>query len=180
MEEIWKDIEGYEGKYQISNLGRIRILKIMILQETKHGYISINLYKNGKSRRQTVHRLVAKHFIPNLQNKRCVNHIDSNRKNNRVDNLEWCTDKENMQHSMKYGYSKNLLDRLQKIREKRKKKINQYDLDGNFIKQWNSLTEAAKMLGKKKCGAISNCCKNRNKTAYGYKWQYAEGGETDV
>lgn len=170
-------MNGYEGKYQISNLGRIRILKMMVLQETRGGYLSVNLYKNGKSKRQAVHRLVAKHFIPNLENKRCVNHIDSNRKNNCIDNLEWCTNKENTRHSMKYGYSQNLLDRLQNLREKRKKKINQYDLENNFIKQWDCMNEAARAFGCKKSGSISNCCSGKNKTAYGYKWKYAEGGE---
>ena len=180
MQEIWKDVEGYEGKYQVSNLGRMRILKNMILQTTPTGYISINLYKNGKGKRTSVHRLVAKAFIPNPENKPYINHKDTNRSNNCINNLEWCTPKENTQHSIKYGNSKNLLKRLETIREKYKRKINQYDLDGNFIKQWDSLNEAARFLNKKSSGPISNCCSGKIKTAYGYKWEYAEGGETNV
>lgn len=177
MKEIWKDIEGYEGKYQISNLGKIRILKEMVLQVNKNGYVTINLYKNAKSKRVTVHRLVAKHFILNPENKKCVNHKDCNRTNNNVNNLEWCTHKENTQYSMKYGNSKNLIKRLNDIRPQTQKKVNQYDLKGNFVRQWESLNEAGRGMGKNSGGAIVNCCKGRIKTAYGYKWEYAEGGE---
>ena len=161
-------------------MGNMRILKNMVLQKTPRGYISINLYKNGKSKRMSVHRLVAKAFIPNPKNKPYINHKDANRSNNIISNLEWCTPKENTQHSIKNGNNKDLFERLQDIRNKSKKRINQYDLDGNFIKQWNSLNEAASFLNKTSSGAISNCCSGKNKTAYGYKWKYSEGGETNV
>lgn len=107
MEEIWKDIEGYEGEYQISNLGRVKSLErfvpfsshkklikeqIRVSRVGKNGYEYIGLRKNE---RYTVHQLVAKAFIPNLENKPCVDHINGNRCDNRVENLRWCTHKEN-------------------------------------------------------------------------------------
>lgn len=180
MQEIWKDIEGYEGKYQISNFGRARILKELVLQTNRDGYVTINLNKNGKGKRVTVHRLVAKHFISNPENKDCVNHKDCNRTNNNVNNLEWCTYKENTQYSIKYGNSKDLIKRLESLREKQKKIVNQYSLNGEFLNQFKSLAEAAQFIGKgKSSGPISNCCRGIFKTAYGYKWKYARSGEFD-
>jgi hypothetical protein len=105
MEEIWKDIPNYEGYYQISNLGRVKsianrnkksrkkdIYKVFVKAK---GYSEVGLYKDGKSKYFLVHRLVAKAFIPNPLNKPCVNHKDCIKTNNRVDNLEWCSYKEN-------------------------------------------------------------------------------------
>lgn len=101
MEEIWKDIEGYEGLYQVSNLGRVHslyrniILKGFIDQD---GYRLVTIYKNNTKSNKTIHRLVAQAFIPNPENKSHVNHIDEDKTNNRVDNLEWMTAKENINH----------------------------------------------------------------------------------
>ena len=123
IEEIWKDIKGYEGYYQVSNLGRIksldrmknnqyneyfmsgRILKSSIIKDKGYCRVSLNNGKGRKSKR--VHRLVAEAFIPNLENKPEVNHIDGNKLNNCADNLEWCTNKENIEHSIKTGLRKN-------------------------------------------------------------------------
>ena len=103
MQEIWKDIPGYEGKYQISNLGNVmslhfkrsptnkRLLKPM--SDNGYGYLKVMLRDNGSYKMKSIHRLVAEAFIPNPEEKPNVNHIDSNPKNNRVDNLEWCTQK---------------------------------------------------------------------------------------
>ena len=110
MQEIWKDIKGYEGKYQVSNLGRVRSLydqnqfkkthRIKLLKfNIRSGYYNVNLNNHRKRKNFQVHRLVAFAFIPNFDNKPIINHIDENRLNNKVDNLEWCTQKENVLHS---------------------------------------------------------------------------------
>lgn len=122
MEEIWRDIEGYEGHYQVSNLGRVKslerymngrnggksLLKERILKPIKNnrGYLNVNLSKNRKRKNANIHRLVAKAFIPNPDNKPEVNHVDTNKKNNRADNLEWATTKENIRHAWEKGLCK--------------------------------------------------------------------------
>lgn len=119
MEDFWKDIEGFEGLYQISNLGRVKSLsrmkkskhgtmymikeKFLIHRKDKYGYFKLILSNNGKQFNKFSHRLVAESFIPNINNKPCVNHIDGNKQNNSVENLEWCTNKENTQHALKTG-----------------------------------------------------------------------------
>ena len=116
--EIWKDITGYEGIYQISNHGRVRRiwkksrtnpegkLKILKMSITGYGYYSLYLFKNGKRKQYTIHKLVAVEFIENPLNKPQVNHIDGNKINNHVDNLEWCTCSENIKHAYKTGLKK--------------------------------------------------------------------------
>ena len=117
--EVWKDIKGYEGIYQVSNLGRVRSLdreitypngkiglykgKIIKLKMSKYGYIVFHFSVGNKKKALSVHRLVAEAFIPNPENKKCVNHLDCNRANNKVSNLEWCTHQENVQYSIKCG-----------------------------------------------------------------------------
>lgn len=117
--EVWKDIKGYEGIYQVSNLGRVRSLdreitypngkiglykgKIIKLKMSKYGYIVFHFSVDNKKKALSVHRLVAQAFIPNPENKKCVNHLDCNRTNNKVSNLEWCTHQENVQYSIKCG-----------------------------------------------------------------------------
>ena len=119
MEEIWKDIENYEGLYQVSNLGRVKSLprkritptgwpylskeKILTPKLRKDGYLEISLYTKGKSKSYFIHRLVAQAFIPNTESKPQVNHIDGDKTNNQVNNLEWATREENMQHAFKTG-----------------------------------------------------------------------------
>lgn len=118
INEIWKDIEGYEGLYQISNLGRVKslereawngqayhILKCRILKQRliSTGYLMTTMSKNGKAITPLVHRLVAETFIPNPENKPTVNHINGNKTDNRLENLEWCTYSENEQHAWKTG-----------------------------------------------------------------------------
>jgi hypothetical protein len=105
--EIWKDITGYEGIYQISNLGNVkntntsRILKPRL---NSNGYKFVTLHCNGKKKMMRIHRLIAIHYIPNDENKQCVDHIDNNRTNNKLSNLRWCT---NQQNNMNQSISKN-------------------------------------------------------------------------
>lgn len=112
MKEIWKDVVGYEGLYQISNIGRIKSLNYnktkkenIMKQRCVKGkeYFSIGIMKDGVSKEYKIHRLVAIAFIPNPDNKPQINHKDSDPKNNNVENLEWCTSAENIQHAFKYG-----------------------------------------------------------------------------
>ena len=111
MEEIWKDIEDYEGLYQVSNLGRVKSLICRGLKRDKvlkagvdtQGYLLVNLYKSGKPKSKSIHRLVASAFIPNTLIKHQVNHLDANKKNNCINNLEWTTPSENIKHAIEMG-----------------------------------------------------------------------------
>ena len=121
MKEIWKDIEGYEGLYQISNLGNVKSLhrianipnghrkvKERILKQTENrGYRAVIISKEKTRKEFSAHRLVAFHFIPNPENKPEVNHIDGNKSNNKVENLEWVTPSENIRHSYAVGLARN-------------------------------------------------------------------------
>jgi hypothetical protein len=102
--ELWLPIKGYEGLYEVSNTGFVRSIKSdkVLKMENKNGYFSVNLYKNGQVHKY-VHRLVAQTFIDNPNNHQEVNHIDCNKHNNRVDNLEWCDRKQNLKHSYEHG-----------------------------------------------------------------------------
>lgn len=177
MEEIWKDIPNYEGYYQARNLGRIRSVdreidvngknqhckfkckqlikgKIMKSKLTKDGYYEIGLTKNGKTKYIRVHRLIAITFIPNLNNYPVINHINHNRLDNRVENLEWCSIKYNTRYS-------------------NAKKIIQLDKNKKQVKLWECMSDVYNELGI--CVSnLSKCCHNNNLTAGGYHWKYYE------
>lgn len=106
MQEIWKSIEGYEGLYEVSNLGEVRNQSKVLAQRTNMGYKYITLYKEGKTSSKAIHRLVAIAFIPNTENKPEVNHKDGDKQNNHIDNLEWCTPSENSYHAYATGLKK--------------------------------------------------------------------------
>lgn len=173
MKGIWKNIKDFEI-YQVSNLGNVRrynkaneydkrIKKYTYLkfQTTKRGYLQVSLYKNGKQYRKTIHRLVAETFIPNYNNYSQVNHINEIKSDNKVENLEWCDN----------WYNSHFGNHIENARIGHFKKINQYDLNNNFIKQWNSIIEASNTL-KIDTSSISKVCKNKRKTAGGYVWKY--------
>ncbi len=176
MEEIWKDIKGYEGLYRVSNLGEIfsiRRNKKMSLRLNKcRGYYDINLIKNKTSKRIHIHRLVAETFISNPNNYPCVNHKDENKTNNYVDNLEWCTYKYNNNYgSAQKKRFETFKKRNIKIKAFQPKIITQYDLNGSFIKNWNSIKEAQNELN---ISHISEVCNNKRKTAGKYIWRFKE------
>ena len=163
--EIWKDIKEYEGKYQVSSLGRIKSLyrwngKAFYSREhiiksyiNKNGYVYIALMKNNKNKNCRLHRLVADAFIPNPENKPQVNHIDGDKTNNRVDNLEWCTQSENEIHAYNNGLANN---------DNQKIKLIQYDIQGNLLNVYNSLKEASDKTGVN-ISKISHCINNKYK-----------------
>lgn len=123
--------------------------------------------KQGKRTTKNVHRLTAEEFIPNPNNYEQVNHIDENKENNCIDNLEWCT----LTYNINYGYGKY------KHAEHLKRKVFQYDINMNFIKEWSSATEAWRNLTIHK-NNIMKCCKGEQKTAGGYIWRYADERNT--
>ena len=181
MEEIWKDVVGYEGLYQVSNMGRVRSLtrKVKIQNtnknrifrgsikagcyELKNGYHVVSLYKNGKSKRFFTHRLVAVAFLENPLNLPQVNHKDENKKNNSVDNLEWC----NAKYNTNYGNC------IEKRIAPQRVKVSQFSMDGKYIKTYESMAYIERKLGFNH-SAICMCCKGETHSAYGYKWKYAK------
>lgn len=175
MKETWEPIKDYENLYEISNLGRVRSLlkwdlnkrkfqpsiRIMKLREDKDGYCIIDLHKNKKSKTFKVHRLVAQTYIPNVNNLPQINHKNEIKNDNRVENLEWCTNEYNAVYGTK----------VQRASEKHKKHILKYDLKGNFIKEYNSLKEAS-IDTNVFFTNISAVCRGKQKTAYGFIWKY--------
>lgn len=185
-EEIWKDIPDYEGLYMVSNLGRVKSLKrntaherIMCLKKDKGGYLYVGLSKNGIVNYKKVHRLVAQAFIPNLENKYSVNHIDGNKQNNRLDNLEWATAKEQAFHALSIGLwkrSKKTNDKIKSSTKPRYKQVIQKDDDGNIIKIWDSISNASREIGVP-VPHIVRVCKGIRKHARGFIWEYYLGGD---
>ena len=167
--EEWRDIKGYEGKYQVSNLGHVKSLqykrlgkeRILIPYVSNRGYYTVALSMNSKKVVRTIHRLVAETFVDNIDDLPMVNHIDGNKKNNRADNLEWCTQKHNIEHAWESGLAKKDNNRV----------IYQFDLGMNFIKKYKSQTEASKETGIKQA-EISKCCNGLRNKAGDYIWCY--------
>lgn len=187
MKEVWKDIEKYEKYYMVSNLGRIKRkerftynkkrninyhLKEMIVHpsDNGHGYLMIRLYPDYKP--YYIHRLVAQAFIINLNKSPQVNHIDGNKKNNSVNNLEWVTPSENQVHSYSVLKTKYNLTGLKKSIEKQKKKVLMIDNNNNILKKYDSISEASRE-NKISPSVICGCCKGIYKTGKGYYWKYA-------
>lgn len=168
--EIYRDIEGYSGLYQVSNLGNVKSLDMVVpskngstqirkgrvLKPSKahNGYLHIMLCKDGNRYTHTIHRLVAETFLPNPDNLPQVNHRDENKENNTVDNLEYCTAK----YNINYGTA---IERLSK-------KV--LCVETGVI--YPSIIEVNRQLGYD-CGHISACCNGKRKSAYKYHWKYA-------
>lgn len=157
--EIWKSIKGYEGLYEVSSFGNVRNKKCKILKprKNKNGYYQVCLSKNNKHKNHYIHKLVALLFLKNDKKMPCVNHKNENKLDNNISNLEWCT----------YSYNNN----YGKMKDLCSKRVLQYDKQGNFIKEWNSIHEIERNL-KIYHGSICKCCKNKLKTTGGYVWKY--------
>ena len=187
--EIWENIIGYEGLYQVSSLGNIKsIARIvahqkkgnqfysgrMLKSETSNcGYKRIQLCKSNLAKPYSIHRIVALTFIPNPNSYPQVNHIDGNKGNNYIDNLEWCNASENQIHYIKLTNHKNKY--LGKFNEDHpaSKIVNQYDLNGNFLKQWASTLDAGR--NGYNSNGISQCANGDYKSSNGYLWRYQKG-----
>lgn len=174
--EDWKDVEGYEGIYQISNWGRVKSLsrerynghgyyvvgdKIRKLMLSEKGYYLVMLTKNNTSKNYRVHRLVAKHFIPNINNYPIINHIDEIKTNNHVNNLEWCTQNQNLNH----GNARLNQSKGQNI------PVLQCDLYGNVIRRYDSMIDT-RQDGFSNSG-VGRCCSGERKSHKGFIWRYA-------
>ena len=180
MEEIWKDIKGYEGIYQISNFGQIKSLnynhtgkeKIRQLDVSNKGYYTILLSKNGNKKKFSVHRLVAETFIPNIKELPMVNHIDGIKTNNNIDNLEWCDGSKNEKHA----YDNGLKTKKFGENNPMAKSVDVFDLDGNFIMTFPTVKEAAKQM-KVGENTVINGCKEKTKNPKTYIFRYSEKKE---
>ena len=173
--EVWQDIPGYEGLYQASTYGRVKSLKrnttsgkILKPRLKKTGYFQYGLCKNGRIKAFESQRLIAITFLPNYHNYSCVNHIDENPKNNRVDNLEWCT----VKYNVNYGTRIERARLLQINNPKKSKTVLQFDMEGNFISSYPSTAEVERQKGYNS-GYISICCIGKKQKAYGFIWKYA-------
>lgn len=182
MEE-WRPVKGYEGLYEVSNLGVVRSLcfqghggmKDVTQKAHNKGYLHIHLYKDGKCKAKLVHRIVAEAFVDGYQEGFTVNHIDENKTNNRAENLEWCSARENCRK-----YVANHPNTLENIKNGGKGNgrgfsmtpIIQCDADGNIVREWASPVTVRKALGWSDW-SIKECCRGNRKTAYGYTWHFA-------
>lgn len=186
--EEWKVIPDFDNIYYVSNYGRIMRLrhfriskrynkngklytaKILKACKNGQGYINTQLrHLDSSFETFKVHRLVAQAFIPNPENKPQINHKDGNKQNNRIDNLEWCTNGENGKHAWENGLRRKNIGVLNKFSIP----INQYDLDGNLIKEWYCINDISRELGISH-GLITATCQGKQKTSHGFIWKYKE------
>ena len=187
--EIWKDIEGYEGLYQVSNMGRVKSVertvrngrgyrivpeKIKEPYDNGHGYLLVALYKDGNREQPLVHRLVATAFLENPDNLPEVNHKDENKYNNCMDNLEYC--------SRLYNNTYN--GRAKKVGEKNtnnpkiSKPVFSINKESGLIMWWESIMEAERCTGIYN-GNISKCCQGKAKSAGNHIWFYADDDDNE-
>lgn len=167
---IWKDVKGYGGKYQVSDCGQVRNTisdKILVQTPQRQGYLRVNLYReDGTYKTCYVHRLVASAFIENPHNLPQINHIDEIKSNNSVRNLEWVTPKQNVNHGTGHKRGADAL----------KKPVVQLSKAGEFLREFDSIISAGTATNNLPEN-ICRCCKGKLKTAYGFRWKYATGGD---
>lgn len=168
--EIWKDIPGYEGLYQVSNEGRVKTARrkgtfggLARMRPMQHGYIGVDLCREGKRKTHMVHRLVAQAFISNPDNLPEINHKDENKTNNHANNLEWCTRRYNLMYGE--GHKRRVASKS--------KPVTQHTKNGEFVAWYPSVKEAGRQTGVYDSN-IGYACRH-NGTAGGYIWRYYEG-----
>lgn len=179
----WKKIDNFDN-YEVSELGIVRSvdttvvcknnrklpLKGKVLHQylNRKGYLTVNIRSNsGKYYKMSVHRLVANAFIPNPDNLMCVNHKDENKSNNRVSNLEWCTNN----YNINYGTRNKRISKSNINNTKTSKEIIQMDINNNILRVWPSMNQIKRELNYSP-GSVYNCCKGIYKKAYGFIWRY--------
>ena len=182
MKEVWKDVVGYEGLYQVSNLGNVRSVnwgkrgysKNLYLKPHNKGYLQVELFKDKKRKMFMVHRLVAQAFVENANNFPLVNHKDENKANNNANNLEWCDNSYNVCYSLnKRGVETGKRKPTTRCNFRRTElKVVQFTLDGCKIQEWDNSRSVFLNTGMSDW-SVSECCRGKRKTAYGYIWRYA-------
>ena len=194
-EEIWKPIKEFEGYYEVSNMGRVRSLnykrtgkeKILKNIEDYKGYLEVGLTKNGKRKQFKVHRLVAEAFIPNPENKPCIDHINTIRNDNRIENLRWATHEENSNnpltkkkmsenHREQIGENNHMYGRIGENNPKSKPIVQINPNTNEVLNTYSGISEASRQTGFKHSN-ISACCNNKfnrpgNNIYKGYKWMF--------
>lgn len=176
--EIWKTVEGTDGKLEVSSMGRVksnmrdgRILKTQI---DKKGYHRLSVTINGVKHSYKLHRMVASAFLPNPDMLPQVNHIDGNKDNNAVDNLEWISGADNAKHAIEHGLWTNVFRASRETNEKRKRKVIAINISSGERKLFNSVGDAERFVGSRH---ISDVLKGKRQQAKGYRFEYAEGGD---
>ncbi|WP_163579142.1 NUMOD4 domain-containing protein [Gracilibacillus saliphilus] len=195
IKEVWKPIKGYENRYEVSDEGRVKSLKRKVLVNRKSGsyyntvpgklleptkvsgpnggYLAVKLMRNNKGKTVKVHRLVADAFIDNPNDYPEVNHIDEDKTNNHVSNLEWCTRKTNVNHGTRkhriYSHP-NYKKRMKEMGETRRKKVKSINLKTGKTKVYESMLSAEKDGFANQC--ISKCCLGKRKTHKGHTWEF--------
>lgn len=168
--ETWKPVTGYEGLYEVSNIGRVKSLnyrrtkEVRILNGGKYtnGYCFVKLYKYGMSKHCSRHRLVAEAFIPNPEGKPEIDHIDNDKENNCVANLRWVTHKEN---------AVNVITKARRFERINPTIILQFNLDNTLVQKHRGAHDAERRTGVFR-QSISLCCRGKQNTAGGYIWKY--------